>query len=173
MSYTSYYISNTRAQCDIPIGFSGRFSKTHACRRARARDSLTCSFLSGSYLRANPKSIILIRLPSRVKHMMFSGFRSRWMMLFRCTNSIAWHTCRMNTAQARSDSTKSSSITRSNSSPPSTLRERAHIFRHSEWLVNAEVVFATDFSRRRMMFYGLLDVQQEACVGGQRSHCGA
>lgn len=99
----------------------------------RVFSHLTCSFLSGSYLRANPKSIILIRFPSRVKHMMFSGFRSRWIMLFRWTNSMAWQTCRKNTEQARSVSTKSSSITRSNSSPPSTLEHIVHLGALSEW----------------------------------------
>uniref|UniRef100_A0A182QGL8 Uncharacterized protein n=1 Tax=Anopheles farauti TaxID=69004 RepID=A0A182QGL8_9DIPT len=58
--------------------------------------NITCSFLPGSYRRANPKSMILIRLPVFI--------------------------CRMKTAHAFSVSTKSSSMTRSNSSPPWMLR---------------------------------------------------
>ena len=37
----------------------------------------TCSFLWGSWMRARPKSIILMRLPVFVGHKMFSGCKER------------------------------------------------------------------------------------------------
>lgn len=33
----------------------------------------TCNFVDGSYSRANPKSMIFMRLPDSVKHKIFSG----------------------------------------------------------------------------------------------------
>lgn len=82
---------------------------------------LTCNLLSGSNFLAKPKSIILIRFPSCDRQSIFSGFKSKCSMLLRCMNSIASQTCRMNTTQTRSVRTNSSSMTRSKSSPPSTL----------------------------------------------------
>lgn len=49
-------------------------------------------------------------------------FRSRCKIFWPCMNSIPSHICRIKTAQLRSVSTKSSSITLSKSSPPSILK---------------------------------------------------
>ena len=51
-------------------------------------------------------------------------FMSRWTMLCWWMNSTPWQICRMKMAQARSVKMKSSSMTRSNSSPPSILFSR-------------------------------------------------
>ena len=102
----------------------------------------TCNFLWGSCMRASPKSIILMRFPDLVKHKMFSGcnkkirswtlyfpqvklwkrtFKSRWRMCFECMKETPSRICFMKHIQAFSVRTNSSSITRSNSSPPGML----------------------------------------------------
>ena len=81
----------------------------------------TCNFLWGSWIRASPKSIILMRLPLLVGHRMFSGLRSRCSMFLECMKETPSRICFMKQIQAFSVSTNSSSITRSNSSPPGML----------------------------------------------------
>lgn len=73
-------------------------------------------------LRASPKSMSLILEPILLTHMMFSGLRSR------CTMPCLWMKwtpsiiCSMYLMTSRSDSSKSSSTIRSNSSPPEILQ---------------------------------------------------
>lgn len=104
---------------------------------------LTWSFLSGSYLLAKPKSITLIRLPSRVKHKMFSGFKSKCRILLLCINSIASQSCRIRTVQVFSVNTNSSSMTRSKSSPPSMLFQESKTKKHTLNLPTFELSKAT------------------------------
>lgn len=104
---------------------------------------LTCSFFSGSYRLASPKSMIFIRFPSRDKHKIFSGFKSKCTILLRWTNSIAWHNCRTKTAHARSLNMNSSSITRSNNSPPSILMDKKAENISKEKTSNKTIQFST------------------------------
>lgn len=88
----------------------------------------TCNFLSGSYSLAKPKSIIFMRLPSRVRHKIFSGFKSKWIILLWWIYSIASQICLINIEQARSVKRKFSSKTLSKSSPPSILWIRDWVY---------------------------------------------
>ena len=73
--------------------------------------------------RASPKSMILIRLLSLLIQRMFSGFRSRCKMDFRCMYCTPWQIWRMKCTQSLSVNSRSSSATRSKSSPPATLEK--------------------------------------------------
>lgn len=72
--------------------------------------------------RARPKSMSLILLPVLLTHMMFSGLRSRWTipcLWMKLTPSMI---CSMYLITSLSVSSKSSSMIRSNSSPPEILQ---------------------------------------------------
>lgn len=73
---------------------------------------------------ARPKSMSLILVPVLLTHMMFSGLRSRWTMPCLWMYSTPSDICLMYWMHSRSVSSKSSSMMRSNSSPPDTLREQ-------------------------------------------------
>lgn len=75
-------------------------------------------------LLARPKSMSLILVPVLLTHMMFSGLRSRWTMPCLWMYSTPSEICFMYLMHSRSVSSKSSSMMRSNSSPPDTLWEQ-------------------------------------------------
>lgn len=86
-------------------------------------------------LRARPKSMSFILLPVLLTHMMFSGLRSRCTMPCLWINWTPSIICSIYLMTSRSDSSKSSSTIRSNSSPPEILqptrtREPAPIREH-------------------------------------------
>lgn len=73
-------------------------------------------------LRARPKSMSLILLPVLLTHIMFSGFRSKWTMPCLWMKLTPATICSMYLITSLSDSSKSSSMIRSKSSPPEILQ---------------------------------------------------
>lgn len=121
--------------------------------------NITCNLWFGSKRLARPKSMSLILLPVLVTHKIFSGFISRCMMCFWCMYSTPSHIWRMNMAQTFSVNSKSSSMTRSNSSPPEILFEIHRLI--SVWCIMGAITVAACGAYRGRRLASLLQSNRQ------------